>query len=175
MPLKPHHVHGARTSLSMHSHSPTSPTPTVQVSACAAEKFVSYLVALYTHKSVVVSNSSVFKVQMAPNLSFMVCPQGDELAVRMREALLAGKLGISALSPRVTSGKEQWQEWHHDFFHNQQQDYIQVPSVAFTQRHSSQTWGCDVAVREGQYLWKGHAHEPLFPVVIFNRGTEGAK
>ena len=57
----------------------------------------------------------------------------------MREALLAGKLGISALSPRVTTGKEQWQEWHHDFFHNQQQDYIQVPSVVFTQTHSSQT------------------------------------
>ena len=44
----------------------------------------------------------------------------------MREALQAGKLGISALSPRVTTGKEQWQEWHHDFFHNQKQDYIQV-------------------------------------------------
>ena len=37
----------------------------------------------------------------------------------MRDALLKGKLGISALSPRVTTGKEQWQEWHHDFFHNQ--------------------------------------------------------
>ncbi len=44
----------------------------------------------------------------------------------MRDALLKGKLGISALSPRVTTGKEQWQEWHHDFFHNQREDYIQV-------------------------------------------------
>ena len=51
--------------------------------------------------------------------------QGDELAVRMREALQKGTLGISALSPRVTTGKEQWQEWHHDFFHNQMQDFIQ--------------------------------------------------
>ncbi len=47
----------------------------------------------------------------------------------MREALRAGKLGISALSPRVTTGKEQWQEWHHDFFHNQKEDYIQVKSL----------------------------------------------
>ncbi|CAL8463815.1 g3349 [Coccomyxa elongata] len=52
-------------------------------------------------------------------------PKGDELAPRMRDALLRGKLGISALSPRVTTGKEQWQEWHHDFFHNQREDYIQ--------------------------------------------------
>jgi len=51
--------------------------------------------------------------------------QGDELAVRMREALQIGKLGITALSPRVTTGKEQWQEWHHDFFHNQMRDFIQ--------------------------------------------------
>ena len=51
--------------------------------------------------------------------------QGDELAVRMREALQKGRLGISALSPRITTGKEQWQEWHHDFFHNQMQDFIQ--------------------------------------------------
>lgn len=43
----------------------------------------------------------------------------------MREALQRGKLGISALSPRVTTGKEQWQEWHHDFFHNQMRDFIQ--------------------------------------------------
>ena len=43
----------------------------------------------------------------------------------MREALQKGRLGISALSPRVTTGKEQWQEWHHDFFHNQMQDFIQ--------------------------------------------------
>ena len=43
----------------------------------------------------------------------------------MREALQKGRLGISALSPRITTGKEQWQEWHHDFFHNQMQDFIQ--------------------------------------------------
>ena len=43
----------------------------------------------------------------------------------MREALQKGTLGISALSPRVTTGKEQWQEWHHDFYHNQMQDFIQ--------------------------------------------------
>ncbi len=53
------------------------------------------------------------------------CMQGDELAVRMREALQKGTLGISALSPRVTTGKEQWQEWHHDFYQNQMQDFIQ--------------------------------------------------
>jgi hypothetical protein len=52
--------------------------------------------------------------------------QGDELAPRMRDALQQGKLGISALSPRVTTGKEQWQEWHHDFFHNQMEDAIQA-------------------------------------------------
>ena len=40
----------------------------------------------------------------------------------MRDALQKGRLGISALSPRVTTGKEQWQEWHHDFFHNQMED-----------------------------------------------------
>lgn len=43
----------------------------------------------------------------------------------MREALQKGTLGISALSPRVTTGKEQWQEWHHDFYHNQMRDFIQ--------------------------------------------------
>jgi len=37
----------------------------------------------------------------------------------MRDALLRGELGISALSPRVTTGKEQWQDWHHDFAVNQ--------------------------------------------------------
>ena len=58
------------------------------------------------------------------------CVQGDELAPRMRDALLRGKLGISALSPRVTTGKEQWQEWHHDFFHNQMEDAIQVSAGA---------------------------------------------
>jgi len=45
--------------------------------------------------------------------------QGDELAPRMRDALLRGELGLSALSPRVTTGKEQWQDWHHDFAVNQ--------------------------------------------------------
>ena len=56
----------------------------------------------------------------------------------MRDALLRGKLGISALSPRVTTGKEQWQEWHHDFFHNQKEDYIQVwpPSTDSHKQHS---------------------------------------
>ena len=43
----------------------------------------------------------------------------------MRDALLAGELGISALSPRVTTGKEQWQEWHHDFALNQQAGYME--------------------------------------------------
>ena len=51
--------------------------------------------------------------------------QGDELAPRMRDALLAGELGISALSPRVTTGKEQWQGWHHDFALNQQAGYVE--------------------------------------------------
>ena len=62
-------------------------------------------------------------------LEALVCAaQGDELAPRMRDALQKGKLGISALSPRVTTGKEQWQEWHHDFFHNQMEDAIQAVS-----------------------------------------------
>ena len=50
----------------------------------------------------------------------------------MRDALLRGSLGISALSPRVTTGKAQWQEWHHDFFHNQMEDAVQVSSSAET-------------------------------------------
>ena len=53
----------------------------------------------------------------------------------MREALQKGKLGISALSPRVTTGKEQWQEWHHDFFHNQMQVRFQHISYGSTTSH----------------------------------------
>lgn len=62
----------------------------------------------------------------SPEQGLLYIAQGDELAPRMRDALLKGKLGITALSPRVTTGKEQWQEWHHDFFHNQMEAYVQV-------------------------------------------------
>lgn len=78
--------------------------------------------------------------------------QGDELAPRMRDALLRGKLGITALSPRVTTGKEQWQEWHHDFFHNQMEGYIQVS------RPLKHFFGMSKALESLLYCIATHAH-----------------
>ena len=68
----------------------------------------------------------------------------------MREALQKGRLGISALSPRITTGKEQWQEWHHDFFHNQMQDFIQ-DDVDLHERADEMNTDLEViTLREGQ-------------------------
>ena len=64
----------------------------------------------------------------------------------MREALQKGRLGISALSPRVTTGKEQWQEWHHDFFHNQMQARFQPTSCRSTTAHPDRGKGQDMSV-----------------------------
>lgn len=61
----------------------------------------------------------------------------------MRDALLRGELGISALSPRVTTGKEQWQDWHHDFAANQMvaaiEDDATTLELAAAMDHDSET------------------------------------
>jgi len=81
--------------------------------------------------------------------------QGDELAVRMREALQIGKLGITALSPRVTTGKEQWQEWHHDFFHNQMRDFIQDDiDLHMNADDMTRTWRSSLCVRKSRLRWR---------------------
>lgn len=73
--------------------------------------------------------------------------QGDELAPRMRDALLRGELGISALSPRVTTGKEQWQDWHHDFAVNQMagaiEDDIATRELSAAMDHEYETVNLD--------------------------------
>ncbi len=61
----------------------------------------------------------------------------------MRDALLRGELGISALSPRVTTGKEQWQDWHHDFAVNQMagaiEDDVTTLEIANAMDHEFET------------------------------------
>ena len=68
----------------------------------------------------------------------------------MRDALLKGKLGISALSPRVTTGKEQWQEWHHDFFHNQMEDAIKADRATHAAADQMDTDLEVITLRESQ-------------------------
>ena len=73
--------------------------------------------------------------------------QGDELAPRMRDALMKGELGISALSPRVTTGKEQWQDWHHDFAVNQMagaiEDDVATRELSAAMDHEYETVNLD--------------------------------
>ena len=77
----------------------------------------------------------------------MLMRQGDELAPRMRDALMKGELGISALSPRVTTGKEQWQDWHHDFAVNQMagaiEDDIATRELSAAMDHEYETVNLD--------------------------------
>ena len=80
----------------------------------------------------------------------MCAAQGDELAPRMRDALQRGKLGISALSPRVTTGKEQWQEWHHDFFHNQMEDAVKADQATHAAADQMDTDLEVITLRESQ-------------------------